>query len=201
MHVVNNSLCAVDATQATDKHGKPWLTVIAKGTYVLPELEDGAEAPLALRPVRGGGLLRSDEFVDEPGFSAPTFEADLAPFKPRCDLLFKGSAHAPFRDGLAQPTLSVDVALRLQDAAGQALVDKRLRVHGERQWQRQGRQWQLSAPQPFVEQPLHYGIAFGGTWSPESIGVDDPAMRHVHPMNPVGRGYGRDAFLRRRTAW
>ena len=196
MHVVNNSLCAVDATQATDKHGKPWLTVIAKGTYVLPELEDGAEAPLALRPVRGGGLLRSDEFVDEPGFSAPTFEADLAPFKPRCDLLFKGSAHAPFRDGLAQPTLSVDVALRLQDAAGQALVDKRLRVHGERQWQRQGRQWQLSAPQPFVEQPLHYGIAFGGTWSPESIGVDDPAMRHVHPMNPVGRGYGRDAFLR-----
>lgn len=194
MQVVNNSLCAVDATQATDKDGKPWLTVVAKGTYVLPDLADGVDAPLALRPERSAGLLLSDEFIGTPGFSAPAFEADLAPFKPRCDVTFKGCAHVPARDGQAQVLPAIDVALRVQDAAGRGLVDKRLRVHGERRWLREGDRWQLSAAEPFAVQPLHYGIAFGGAHADE--GSDDPARRVVHPMNLVGMGYGDGDFLR-----
>lgn len=195
MQVVNNSLCAVDATQAIDASGKPWLTVIAKGTYVLPDLADGDEPPSALRPERSRGLLLSDEFIGEPGYSAPTFEADLAPFKPRCDLLFKGSAHVPFRLGQPNAGSSVDVALRLQNAQGQALVDKRLRVHGKRQWLRQDGAWVLSAGEAFLQQPLHYGISFGGAWSHEDLGSEDPAERLVHPMNLVGRGFAQAAFL------
>lgn len=196
MQVVNNSLCAVDATQATDKHGKPWLTVVAKGTYVLPELQDGDEAPLALRPERASGLLLSDEFLGDPGFSAPTFEADLAPFKPRCDLLFKGQAHAPGRDRASAMAPFVDVALRIQDGSGGSLVDKRLRVHGERRWSRQGRQWQLTPAAPFLEMPLDYGIAFGGAFSHKQVGASDPTIRLVHPMNLVGKGYAAGDFLR-----
>lgn len=195
MQVVNNSLCAVDATQATDKQGRPWLVVVAKGTYVLPQLEDGAPAPPALRPERSTGLLLSDEFMGEPGLSAPLFEADLAPFKPRCDLLFKGSAHAPAQGGDPQPVHAVDVALRLQAEGGQALVDKRLRVHGPRRWLRDGDRWQLSAGAPFVEMPLHYGIAFGGAYSNDAIGAADTAVRLVHPMNLVGRGFAQREFL------
>lgn len=195
MQVVNNSLCAVDATQATDKHGKSWLTVVAKGTYVLPELMDGDEAPMALRPERCAGLLLSDEFVGEPGFTAPTFEADLAPFKPRCDLIFKGSAHAPWQGSSAHAVPAVDVALRVQGTTGVALVEKRLRVHGERRWKRQGDQWRLTPAAPFVETPLHYGIAFGGVWSDEDLGVKDESLRSAHPMNLVGQGHGADAFL------
>jgi hypothetical protein len=195
MQVVNNSLCAVDATQAIDAFGKPWLTVIAKGTYVLPDLADGVEPPFALRPERSPGLLLSDEFVGEPGYTAPMFEADLAPFKPRCDLLFKGSAHAPFSQGRPQAASSVDVALRLQNAQGEWLVDKRLRVHGKRQWLRQDNAWVLSTGEAFVEQALHYGIAFGGAWSHDDLGTRDPSERLVHPMNLVGRGFARDAFL------
>lgn len=195
MQVVNNSLCAVDATQAIDASGKPWLTVIAKGTYVLPDLADGDEPPSALRPERSRGLLLSDEFIGEPGYTAPTFEADLAPFKPRCDLLFKGSAHVPFTLGQPQAVSSVDVALRLQNAQGLALIDKRLRVHGKRQWLRQDGAWLLSTGEVFLKQPLHYGISFGGAWSHEDLGSQDPSVRLVHPMNLVGRGFAQAAFL------
>ena len=37
----------------------------------------------------------ADTFTGEPGFSAPVYEVDFAPRKPRCDVLLVGSAYAP----------------------------------------------------------------------------------------------------------
>ncbi|WBM31146.1 MULTISPECIES: DUF2169 family type VI secretion system accessory protein [Pseudomonas] len=40
-------------------------------------------------------LCRADTYHDEPGFSSVLEESDLAPFKPRCDVVVVGHSHAP----------------------------------------------------------------------------------------------------------
>lgn len=40
-------------------------------------------------------LCMADEYLDEPGTSSLIQESDLAPFKPRCDVIVRGHAHAP----------------------------------------------------------------------------------------------------------
>ena len=52
MEVVNTSTCDVQATQAVDKHGRPWLVVIAKASYALPADALQGQRPLRA-PVRG----------------------------------------------------------------------------------------------------------------------------------------------------
>ena len=201
MEVVNTSTCDVQATQAVDKHGRPWLVVIAKASYALPADALQGQRPLrALPKDQATPLLLSDQFVGEPGLSAPLAESDLAPFKNACDVIVKGSAHAPWQAGQPTEVQHLDVGLSVHDASGQqALLGKALRVHGPRQWRHRLAGWDISAAQGFVEQPVHHGIAFGGTHALDSLGRPlrpKEAAMHAHPMNLVGLGHGRGPFAR-----
>lgn len=199
MEVLNNSNCDVQVTQAVDKTGQPWLVIIAKGGYALPDVAPATHGPLRpLRPTAAEPLLLTDLFVGEPGLSAPLVEGDMAPYKQACDVIFKGSAHAPWRDGQAVPQAQLDVCLDVSDGAGRPLLSKALRVYGERFWRQRGR-WELTPPQSFVEQPLHYGMAFGSAHDPGALGTplsDAEVAQRAHPMNLVGRGHGAGPFAR-----
>ncbi|EHW0036617.1 DUF2169 domain-containing protein, partial [Salmonella enterica subsp. enterica serovar Agona] len=105
-------------------------------------------------------LCMQDEYAGEQSLSQVLQESDLSPFKPRCDVIVNGSAYAP--GGL--PVREISVSLRLLTAERQILLDKPLRVSGERFFVRHPLtgQWSLSEPEPFISLPLHYQYAFGG---------------------------------------
>jgi hypothetical protein len=197
MQLINTSACDVQATQALDKEGQPWLVVMAKATYSIPTEPELARRPARLAPLQNP-LLAADLFEGEPGLTAACFESDFVPFKPRCDVVLKGSAHVPWQGGRPGAAEHVDVQLHVRSTQGQALIHKALRVHGPRVWRKAkvSGSWSLSRPQAFEQLPLSYDIAFGGAYTHQAIGAKDPSVYLAHPMNLVGRGYAKGEFMR-----
>ena len=74
MNLVNATKLVAGYTMATDKTGREWLVVVAKGTYGIPARPD--EEPRLLD--EQVPLVMTDEFTGEPGFSAPLYEIDFA---------------------------------------------------------------------------------------------------------------------------
>lgn len=155
-------------------------------------------------------LCMQDEYAGEQSLSQVLQESDLSPFKPRCDVIVNGSAYAP--GGL--PVREMSVSLRLLTADRRILLDKPLRVSGERFFVRHPLtgQWSLSEPEPFISLPLHYQYAFGGECridkdndaagrvpdkyrlTPEQQAghpqSDNPPVAHTACItNPSGRGF------------
>src|SRR5689334_13332147 len=91
MNLVNPTKLQAGYTMSTAPDGRESIVVAVKGTYTIPDREDQPPR-LAEEPMP---LVMTDEFTGEPGFSAPRYEIDLAPRKPRCDVLLNGSAYAP----------------------------------------------------------------------------------------------------------
>ena len=102
------------------------------------------------------------------------FESDMVPYKPRADVVLVGEACAP--GGRAVEVL--DVGLRL------GARQHRLRVFGDRQWQRTGGSAAIGRAVPFSRKELRYERAFGG------IDVGEYCVE-----NPVGRGLVSEAGM------
>ena len=172
MDLFNGTKLAMSAAQSLGPGGQPSLVVVAKATYAIPE---GLDRPAQLAE-RQTGILRTDVFEGEPGLSSPLLESDQVPGKPACDVVVKGAAHAPMGKPVAELLAGITVGP----------VKKSVRVVGNRYWIRGATGWEASKPEPFVEMPLTYGRAFGGT-----LAGDGPDDLLVHPGNLVGRGFAR----------
>src|SRR5581483_6496025 len=72
------------------RDGRELLVVVAKGTFAMPTA--AAEPALADEQIP---IVAADTFTGEPGLSAPVYESDYAPVKPRCDVTLLGAAYAP----------------------------------------------------------------------------------------------------------
>src|ERR1019366_8064087 len=104
MELLNATRMQAGYTMGLRPDGRELLVVVVKGTFEFPR---GVEEPkLAEKQLP---LVEADTFTGEPGLSAPVYESDYAPVKPRCDALLLGSAYAP--DGL--PAERVRVSLRV----------------------------------------------------------------------------------------
>lgn len=116
-----------------------------------------------------GGLVLDDEFFGDSGRSSVRQESDLAPFKPRCDVVVNGTAHAP--GGI--PAASFNAGIRITNSAtGGVILEKNLTVAGPRWWKENGKGWEITAPEPIEKLPLRYEFAYGGE---NRIGIDEPA--------------------------
>lgn len=104
MELLNTTKLVAGYTTSTDKVGREWLVVVAKGTYAIPDRPE--REPQLLEDQRP--LVMTDIFTGEPGSSAPLYENDFAPGKPRCDVLLNGSCHAPH----GKPATAVTVAIK-----------------------------------------------------------------------------------------
>lgn len=133
-------------------------TVVLKERYRLGEPDESGVAPLLLDEAPAP---LNDEDLPHDGNPALTIreESDLAPYKPMCDVLVVGSAHAPE----ATPVASFLARLRVFEPKAPAtgatsastatsaspepvpvpvrvafnvLIDKQVRVHGPRWWMR-----------------------------------------------------------------
>jgi hypothetical protein len=171
MELVNTTKLTAGYTMATDKTGREWLVVVAKGTYGIPAHPQQEPALLDGQLP----LVMSDIFTGEPGSSALLYEHDFAPIKPRCDVLLNGSCHAPG----GRPARQVDVALKVGAMA------KGLTVVGPRIYKAGLLSSSPSAPQPFTVLPITYNHAFGGI----DRTPQDPAEHQWYPLNHAGVGF------------
>ena len=171
MELINAARMIADYTMATDKDGREWVVVVAKGTYGIPDHPDREPVPLKEQVP----LITRDLFTGEPGFSAPLYEIDFALRKPRCDVLFNGSCYAPG----GKPTTKVLVGIRV------GLLTKSFNVVGNRVWRSSMLHVGSSSPEPFTTMPLSYNNAYGGVDKPN----EEPKNHKWYPLNHVGLGY------------
>jgi hypothetical protein len=170
MELLNATGMQAGYSMGMQPDGRELLVVVVKGTFEMPK---GAEEP-KLAEVQLP-LVEADTFTGEPGLSAPIYESEYTPIKPRCDVLLLGSAYAPH--GI--PAERVRVSLRV----GQ--MSKQFDVVGNRLWSSDMFGVAATQPEPFAVMPISYDVAFGGvdTLNP------DPSQHEAHPANPIGRGF------------
>ena len=152
--------------------------VIVCASYVL------AAGRLEAAPEHRGPVF-ADAVWDaaQPTLSSLRSATDLVLVKPEADLFVTGSARArgwtPQREWLA----SLEVARH-----GTLLLGKSLRLTGPRawRWHDDPAQRTPSDPEPALEVPLRYELAFGGWWLDEGDAADAPPR--VHAANPCGSG-------------
>jgi uncharacterized protein YjbI with pentapeptide repeats len=144
--------------------GRRRVTVIAKATF---ELVHGGDVRLAPPERLRVGDHQADGLADRSVEGA----SDLAPYLPRAEVLFRGSACSTV------PVTGVAARLAVVSAA-RALVDKTIHVFGERQWAASGA---ATEPVPFERMPV--------TWERTTRG---PAG---FELNPVGMALAPGAPL------
>lgn len=139
---------------------------------------DLANPGAPLLPVPDQGALNfQDRYRDSHTNSSLRWASDLVPFKPKADIYFDATAHAPDNE----PARTWDVAIRVGTLAHQ------LRVTGPRWWQRKRwRGWRLTEPEPATRVPLTFEHAYGGSFRTDP---EDPSTITAFPANPVGRGF------------
>jgi hypothetical protein len=161
-------------TLATAPDGREFVVVVVKGTFRIPDREDRAVEPAEdqVPPVM------CEVPTGEPGLSAPLYDIDFAPVKPRCDILLNGSAYAPGGKPAERVTVSLQVG---------SLV-KSFDVVGHRAWRRGVLMVTPTDPEPFTVMPISYNNAYGGVDRTQ----EDPAKHRWYPSNHAGLGYHED---------
>jgi hypothetical protein len=183
MQLVNKTPMVAAFTLAFEPDGRELLVVAIKGSYALPT-DSGGEPALSEDQLP---LVDADEFTGEPGLSAPLYETDFAPRKPRCDVLLNGTAYAP----AGRPSERVNVSLRVGKMA------KAFDVVGPRAWRANLMTVSTTRPERFTKQSISYDVAFGGVDRTDP----DPAKHRWFAPNHAGMGYcesskARDLELR-----
>ena len=171
MQLINATKMKAGYTMGMKPDGRQLLVVVVKGTFTIPADAD-EEPQLAEEQVP---LIEADTFSGEPGFSAPIYESDYAPVKPRCDVLLHGSAYAP----RGRPVAKVTVSMRVGS------VTKSFAVVGKRRWQSTFVGVYATEPEPFRSLPISYDVAFGGA----DRSFEDEKRHRFVLANPAGIGF------------
>ncbi len=170
MELLNATGMTAGYTMGMDRDGRESLVIAVKGTFTIPE--NGGEPLLREKQEP---LILADVFSGAPGLSAPVYETDFAPVKPRCDVILNGSAYAP----RGKPAKKIPVSLRMGS------MSKVFNVIGNRFWEKTLSVIAATPPAPFTMIPITYNCAFGGTDSSHR----DPAYHRAFMENPVGVGF------------
>lgn len=148
--------------------------VVAKATFALTA--DGQTRPHAPPPE----LNMEDMFEGDPAMTGLITEQDIAPFKPKTDLIIRGEA----RSFEAEPLADWPVMIAIPD-----ILHYGFHVRGPCNWYKPMSRWQLSQPNAVTSVPLSYGLAYGGH-------CDEKAGPLFHEQNPAGLGFMTDETLR-----
>lgn len=172
--VIGSKHHAVDFASALDTTGREHLIIVAKAAWQIP---GEGQRPCPMPPPE---LVHADVYVGAPGESAMLYGADFVRFKPRCDVLFNASAHAPG----GKPVKELVAAWQVGP------LKKGLKVHGPRTWRKRLMLTSMGEAEPFTTMPLHYGMAFGGTRT-YTKGKGDAAQTLTEVLidNPAGIGW------------
>ena len=167
--IINTTKYAAERTWVQDKDAnKIWLVVV-KATY---DIHPDGSCALAKEQV---APLRMPEPSGEAGKSGLRYEGDLQGLKPGTDVLVRGSAWAP--PGRLATEVGVGISV--------GPLNKRLKVFGDRRWDKVAGTLMSTSPEAFESMPIVYERAFGG-WDKTP---SDPAEHRLDSRNPVGTGF------------
>jgi len=152
-------------------------TLIVKGSFAYSKadiFDHKVQVASEQTPINYG-----DEPFPEKKNGCIQFESDIAPFKPKADIVLVGCAHSP-RHQLIQ---SLDVRLKV------GKIKKQLRVFGDRKWNVYNGflREEPTPPVPFHKMELTYDRSFGG------IDMDGGGYC---PYNLIGKGYAKQKSKR-----
>lgn len=204
----NRTQHAASQFDMVDQFGAAFHVVVARMGYTFGPC--GADGVASLLPMaRQSPLATEDRHLHDDTQAGTVQESDFAPYKPRCDVIVNGVAHAP--RGQAMPQFLVNLKVRSEK---KTLIDKTLQVCGERAFRKKAiltrlaqgcariatagllrpNPWYLSTPEPFLQLPLHYAYAYGGQCRIEAD--DCNAAKHDScQANPLGLGFARHWYL------
>ena len=174
--------------QMADVLDQTFHVVALRQTYSLQQLDENNE-PILVQTQQP--LCTQDEYYDQPHNSSLIQESDLAPFKPRCDVIFNHAvAYAP----QGKPQASWPVGVQLGG------WEKLLTVTGPRFLERTlAGDWDLTKPEPCTQVPIRYEHAWGGTCRiPYTATSDDEAEQYwAYPENSVGCGFAPKEWVKK----
>ncbi|WP_322091687.1 DUF2169 family type VI secretion system accessory protein [Paraburkholderia bannensis] len=193
------------AFNAVDLIGNEIHVVALKAAYHLERMpavdpDDDTHRCVLLEGDNAVPLAMADEYEAGIGNSSAKWESDLAPFKPKCDVLVRATAYAPH----GSPTASWPIRLRVVDT-DTMVIDKGLRVTGPRTFTKGWRGWKLGDPEPSVAVPVRWEHAYGGT---SRVSVSPGKMESTRAelelnevcfTNPLGCGWVEKRFFERAT--
>lgn len=148
MHVFNETPYPFGFIEFATDASTSTATLIVRGRFVLEH--DGVcwAAPADFQIPPGPEVRHSDDL----GNSLRT-DSDLAPYKPRADCLFVGSAHAPH----GRPVETLEVSFSVGP------MEKKLWIYGDRDWVLlPDGHIRGDKPNPFTSMPLRHELAHGG---------------------------------------
>ncbi len=177
MELLNTSKIQAGYTMGIRPDGRQLLVVCAKGTFTIPK--DGKEPKLAEEQVP---LIEEDIFTEKPGLSAPLYESDYSPYKPRCDVLLNGSAYTPGGKAATKAMVTLKVCS----------ISKSFKVVGNRYWKKGIITNSASRPEPFTVMPISYDNAFGGMDNTH----ENPKKHRSYVTNLVGVGFHSNLALK-----
>jgi hypothetical protein len=166
--VSNRTPYAVDRAWGRDTDGVHEWIVAVKGTFDIKPDGRVVLADEQLPP------LIAPEYNGKDGESSLRYDADIVGPKPTTDVLVNGTAHAPGGD----PSTEFVVSLRV------GKIHKRVKVVGNRKWEKGLLGTGKSAMEPVVKVPIVYERAYGGFDKSDP----DPRRQKLEPRNPVGCG-------------
>ncbi|AKT41302.1 DUF2169 family type VI secretion system accessory protein [Chondromyces crocatus] len=154
-------------------------TVVAKGTFMLApgrlELAE-VQTPIALADESWDGVPAERSSLRHAG--------EVVLCKPSTDVLVTGAVHPAAE---ASPCWDVGLTLR---RTGAVVLEHRVQVTGPRWWRRRDDRWVLTDPEPTVEVPIRYELAYGGAYQDSEAPPDGSEPRWiVHQPNPSGTGF------------
>lgn len=184
MKITNSTPLLVGPFAGRTPANAPALCVVAKGSFSYAD--NAALVPLAEPLPFAADTFRNE---DDPAGEL-LYEGDFAPWKPRADILLRGTCHTPGGKSLGSCHVRLDVGG----------WSKSLLVYGERRWS--GPAAGPGVARPFTKQPLGWNAAFGGPgWARNPVGVgyggtvlppveDERRLMKTAADTPVESGFG-----------
>ncbi len=167
MDLANHTPFASFTFRSLDLDDQEFQVVVLKGTFELGHTGNPVQAKTQ-DPVR----LSPEPFSEDKPESL-RYADDLAPFKPRADVLLTATSYAP--RGLPAREWPARVSV--------GRVTKELHLTGPRAWVHTRLfGWILSEPVEAVSVPIRYENAYGGV-------ATHPSADEFYPHNSVGKGF------------
>lgn len=151
---------------------RPEMTLVLRAAYVL-----SPGKPLSLPegpPLVAQGPLRAETYreEDEERTGECLYPGDFADWKPRAEVMLKGTCHTPFGKPLPECPVRFVVGS----------FEKLLRIVGRRFWSDDQPGAVMSQPAPFTKMPVDYAHAFGGPGyaaNPSGLGLATRELPNV----------------------
>jgi len=178
------------AFNAIDVQRNEFHVVALKAGYRLAPVHDATDASrdthrcALLEGDAAVALAMADEFEGETAKSSIRGESDLAPFKPRCDVLIRATSYAP--NGI--PAESWPARVRIMDDE-KLVVEKGIRVSGPRLFFKTWRGWRCGKPELCAAVPVRWEYAYGGMSIVKSGDSTEDRLNEVCFSNPLGCGW------------